>query len=557
MLRSLSIENIAVIEKSSIDFEGGLNVLTGETGAGKSIVIDAINAVLGERTSRDLVRNGTPGAAVTALFQEVNQDVAHALEKMGIESEEDNSLLISRKISADGKNVCKINGKNVTVSMLRDIGKRLINIHGQHDSQELLNAEFHYKYIDMLLEDGEVLSKYSDKFRELILLRRKIKALTTDEEEKNKKIEILKYQIEELEAADIKSGEKERLLKRREVIENSENILSSLNSAYDALNGSEEFSGAYLLMNEVCEHISAASKYDEDLIVSIKKMYDTLYSLEEYKDLIREKLDRIEFDPNELEAIEERLDLLSRLSSKYGSDETAMLDFLADAKQRLNAVIFADEELEKLSAEYERLLEETVLLAERLSGARKKAARLFEKNVKAELTYLDMPDVAFLVQFERGKLSLNGYDTICFMISTNPGEPAKPIGKIASGGELSRIMLAVKNIIARSDSVATLIFDEVDTGVSGSASQKIGLKLKTVSRDCQILCVTHSAQIAAAADHQFLISKRVAHGRTYTDVRPLDFNERKNEIARIIGGLNITDTILKSAEELLKQGGQS
>lgn len=548
MLKTLEIENIAVIEKASVDFSKGLNVLTGETGAGKSIVIDSINAILGERTSKELVRHGAESAFVSAYFEDVSESVKQKIIDMGFDCEDDNSLLLSRKISVNGKSSCKINGKSATVSMLKELGSTLINIHGQHDSQALLNPDLQYKYIDMLFDDKSYLSNYKKSFKELITVRRKLKALTSSEIDKEKELELLDYQIKELEDADIKVGERDTLTKRKNLILKSEAISTALNNVIIAINGDDENAGIQSIISECFNSLSGFDE-SKDIAENFENIND---SLENAKDKIEKLFAQIDFNPEELEQIEERLDLLYKFSNKYGSNEQEMLDYLEKAKEKRSLIVYSDEELEKLSEQYDSLLEKTVLLADKLSEYRKKISKDFEKKVKSELEFLDMPNLEFVVEFSKGNLTSNGYDKIEFLISTNVGEPPKPLAKIASGGELSRIMLAIKNILSYHDTIDTLIFDEIDTGVSGRASQKIGLKLKSVSKNTQVICVTHSAQIASNADEHFLIKKSVSDNRTYTEVTPLDFEGRKNELARIMGGIEISDTLLKSAEEMLK-----
>ncbi len=549
MLRTLDIENIAVIEKASVDFSSGLNVLTGETGAGKSIVVDSINAILGERTSRELVRHGADNAFVSAYFDDICADTCNKLKELDIELDEGNSLLISRKISSNGKSLCKVNGKTVTVTMLKEITSHLINVHGQHDSQALLNPDLQYTYIDMLLKNQEVINEYKTSFKKLISVRRKLKSLTSDESDKEKQLELLNYQIDELEKADIKIGEREELTKKRALIQKSEDIIKALNFALITLNGDDENAGVEQALGDVNRELS---KFDEASDVS-NIFNDITDKLELAKDKVDMLLSSIDFSPEEIEMIDERLDLLYEFSNKYGNSEEEMLAFLEDAKQKKNSILFADEELDRLTKEYDDLLEKTVELATKLSNERKATAKLFEKQVKDELSFLDMPKMQFFVNFDKGNLSSNGFDKIEFMISANPGEPAKSLSKVASGGELSRIMLAIKNIISYNDTIGTLIFDEIDTGVSGRASQKIGLKLKSVSKNTQVICVTHSAQIASNADEHFLIEKKFDENNTFTSVTPLDFDGRKRELARIMGGLEITDSLLQSAEELLIQ----
>lgn len=546
MLRTLDIENIAVIEKASVDFSSGLNVLTGETGAGKSIVVDSINAILGERTSRELVRHGCDSAYVSAYFEDIPDSVAEKIAEIGYEID-DGTLLLSRKISAGGKSACKINGKSATVSMLKEIGALLVNIHGQHDNQALLNPDYQYQYIDMMFSDGKLLQQYKSSFKDLISVRRKLKALTMSESDKDKELELLDYQIKELEDADIKIGERDELNKRRTLISAAEAITKALNLSLQTINGDDENNGVQSSMN-TC--FNALVQFEQAKEIS-EAFADVNDKLELAKDKIDALLLELNFDPNELEQIEERLDLLFRLSSKYGSDEKEMLTFLEKAKQKRESIVYSDIELEKLNAQYDDYFDRTIKLAEELSAYRKKIAADFEKQVKNELAFLDMPKLQFTVDFQKGNLSSNGFDKIEFLISTNPGEPPKPLAKIASGGELSRIMLAIKNILSYNDTIGTLIFDEIDVGVSGRASQKIGLKLKSVSKNTQVICVTHSAQIASNANAHFLIEKDVSGEKTYTKVSPLDFEARKRELARIMGGLEITDTLLKSAEELL------
>lgn len=549
MLRTLDIENIAVIEKASVDFSSGLNVLTGETGAGKSIVVDSINAILGERTSRELVRHGVENAFVSAYFDDICSETCDKLKELDIELDDGNSLLISRKISSNGKSLCKVNGKTVTVSMLKEISSHLINVHGQHDSQALLNPDLQYTYIDMLLKNKAIIGEYKESFKKLISVRRKLKSLTNDESDKEKQLELLNYQIEELEKADIKIGEREELTRKRALIQKSEDIIKTLNFALVTINGDDENAGIEQAVGDVNRELS---KFDEakDIYTVFNDITD---KLELAKDKAEELLSSIDFSPEEIEMIDERLDLLYEFSNKYGSSEEEMLAFLDEARQKKNSILFADEELDRLTKEYDNLFDKTVELATKLSDERKATAQIFEKQVKEELSFLDMPKMQFFVNFDKGNLSSIGFDKIEFMISANPGEPPKSLSKVASGGELSRIMLAIKNIISYNDTIGTLIFDEIDTGVSGRASQKIGLKLKSVSKNTQVICVTHSAQIASNADEHFLIEKKFDNNNTFTSVTPLDFEGRKKELARIMGGLEITDTLLQSAEELLMQ----
>lgn len=553
MLKSLNIENIAVIEKADIEFSGGLNVLTGETGAGKSIVVDSINAVLGERTSKDLVRHGADNAQVVAQFENINGDVEKVLDDLGITPEDDKTLVISRKISSQGKSSCRINGVASTVGMLKELGTKLINIHGQHDSQQLLNSEMHYKFVDMLSDDKVIYDDYKKAFKNLVSVRKQLKKLTADADDKDKQLELLEYQINEISQADIKLGEIEQLKNRKNFLLNAKNIISALNNALSAINGDDENAGIKSVIESSLAEFDSIRDVDSDL-KEIYNQCDTVNEqLEIFKDLLSNKLYNTDYNDSELDAVEERLNLLYNFSNKYGETEQDMLNYLSNAEKQRNSIVNSDEEIERLSAEYDAALDKTVKAADILSAHRKGLAYKLEQDVKEELRFLDMPKVKFSVNFDKGNLSLNGYDKIEFLISTNPGEPLKPLAKIASGGELSRIMLAIKNIVARYDVIDTLIFDEIDTGVSGRASRKIGLKLKDVSKHTQVICVTHSAQIASVADNHLLIEKQISLESTYTSVKKLDFEGRKRELARIMGGLEITDNLLKSAEELLSE----
>lgn len=555
MLKTLSIENIAVIEKADIEFSKGFNVLTGETGAGKSIVVDSINAILGERTSKELVRAGSENAFVTAYFEDINSEVKQKLNEFDLPCEDDGTLMLSRKISAQGKSTCRINGSVCTVSMLKEVGNLLVNIHGQHDSQTLLNADYHYKFVDMYGSLDGVLDEYKQSFRQLLSVRKQLKALTLDADERDRQIELLDYQIKELTDAEIKVGEWDELKKRKNLILNSQNLLQSLNSALAAFNGSDEYSGISTLLSTAVKELGTVSDVDGD----IKAVYDKAEALndsvEVVKDALLDKINSIEFEPEELNRIEERLDLYYTFSNKYGETEQDMLYYLDEAVKKRAAFENSEEELEKLNVRYDEIFNQIVALAQNLTDLRKSTAEKLGTEICKQLEFLDMPKIKFTTSFEKGNLSANGWDKIEFLIATNVGETAKPLAKIASGGELSRIMLAIKSIIAQKDSIDTLIFDEIDTGVSGKASRKIGLKLKELGAFTQVICVTHSAQIASVADSHFLIEKNVENDRTYTNVTVLDYDGRKNELARIMGGINATESLLKSAEELLNNYG--
>lgn len=555
MLKTLCIENIAVIEKTDIEFSKGFNVLTGETGAGKSIVVDSINAILGERTSKELVRAGSENAFVTAYFEDINSEVKQKLNEFDLPCEDDGALMLSRKISAQGKSTCRINGSVCTVSMLKEVGNLLVNIHGQHDSQTLLNADYHYKFVDMYGSLDGVLDEYKQSFKQLLSVRKQLKALTLDADERDRQIELLDYQIKELTDAEIKVDEWDELKKRKNLILNSQNLLQSLNSALAAFNGSDEYSGISTLLSTAVKELGTVSDVDGD----IKAVYDKAEALndsvEVVKDALLDKINSIEFEPEELDRIEERLNLYYTFSNKYGETEQDMLYYLDEAVKKRAAFENSEEELEKLNVRYDEIFNQTVALAQKLTDLRKSTAEKLGNEICKQLEFLDMPKIKFTTSFEKGNLSANGWDKIEFLIATNVGETAKPLAKIASGGELSRIMLAIKSIIAQKDSIDTLIFDEIDTGVSGKASRKIGLKLKELGAFTQVICVTHSAQIASVADSHFLIEKNVENDRTYTNVTVLDYDGRKNELARIMGGINATESLLKSAEELLNNYG--
>lgn len=555
MLKTLSIENIAVIEKAEIEFSNGFNVLTGETGAGKSIVVDSINAILGERTSKELVRAGSENALVTAYFEDISKEVEQKLNEFDLPCDDDGALVLSRKISAQGKSTCRINGSVCTVSMLKEVGNLLVNIHGQHDSQTLLNADYHYKFVDMYGSLDGVLDEYKQSFKQLLSVRKQLKALTMDADERDRQIELLDYQIKELSDAEIKVGEWDELKKRKNIILNSQTLLQSLNSALSAFNGSDEYSGISTLLSTAVKEIGSVSDVDSE----IKSVYDKAEALndsvEVVKDALLDKINSIEFEPEELNRIEERLDLYYTFTNKYGETEQDMLYYLDEAVKKRAAFENSEEELEKLNAQYDEIFNQTVALAQKLTDLRKSTAEKLGNEICKQLEFLDMPKIKFITSFEKGNLSANGWDKIEFLIATNVGETAKPLAKIASGGELSRIMLAIKSIIAQKDSIDTLIFDEIDTGVSGKASRKIGLKLKELGAFTQVICVTHSAQIASVADSHFLIEKNVENDRTYTNVTVLDYDGRKNELARIMGGINATESLLKSAEELLNNYG--
>lgn len=550
MLKSLNIRNIAVIEKADIEFEKGLNVLTGETGAGKSIIIDSINAILGERTSREIVRTGAPFARITAFFTDIPESVKHQIEDLGYECDEDN-IIIQRDINPDGRGNVKINGVPATVSILKQIGRLLINIHGQHDSQALLSPEMHCSYLDRLGNLQDILLQYQNVYKNMCSIKNEINRITMDEEEKSRKIDLLSYQINELEQADIIEGEKEELIKRKSLIQNSENIISAVENTYAAINGGDDFDGIKsMLENAVSQTTSISNIYPEIADIS-SGLNDMVYQIEEYSDKLREIADNAEYNPMELEQIEDRLDLLYRLSKKYGSDEADMLEYLEKAKQELEQIELSDENRKKLQVQYDEIKIEAEKLAKELSGKRSQIGKEFAQKVQNELDFLDMPNVKIEISHQLTALGPDGMDKIEFLIATNAGEPPKPLAKIASGGELSRIMLSIKNILADNDDIGTMIFDEIDTGISGRAAQKVGIKLRQTAKGRQIICVTHSAQISAQANHHYFIEKHTLNGRTFTKVRKLTYEGRIREIARIISGDSITESVLKNAQEMI------
>ena len=555
MLLSLKIENIAIIESAQIEFDSGLNVLTGETGAGKSIIIDSINAVLGERTSKDLIRTGAQSAKVTALFCDISAATLKRLEEYDIEADEDGNIVLQRTLSLSGKNTCRVNGTPVTVSTLREIGHELINIHGQHDNQSLLAPEKHFEYIDSIADNNELLSKYRERFKVLLSYITEREALNTDEAEKLHQLDLLDFQINELEMADIKVGEREELTNTKSLMQNCEKVTESLRNAYEILRGSEDSFSVVSAINDSADYVENAAQYYEEVAQSAQTIRGAGYEIEECADELRRALDEFTYDPEELAEVEERLDMIFRLSVKYGSTEEEMLEFLENAKAQRDKINLSDERVKELDELVKSTKDEVRALALKLTESREKASRFFEKSVMEQLSFLDMPNVKFIVKREKTAFTVNGADDIEFLISANAGETPKPLVKIASGGELSRIMLSIKSVLAGKDELDTMIFDEIDVGVSGRAAQKIAMKLKEVSNGRQVICVTHLSQIAAQADRHMKISKSVKNDKTYTKVEPLDIEGRKYELARITGGLEITELQLQNAEEMLKSAG--
>ncbi len=549
MLKTLYIENIAVIEKTTIDFSHGLNVLTGETGAGKSIIIDAINAIMGQRTSKDIIRTGESSAFVSAQFEDINMSAQNALDELGFTLEDD-VLIVQRTLSQSGKNVCKINGRPATVSMLRELSKHLINIHGQHESYELFSPETHLGYIDSYGGCGELILDYRAKYNEFKILQKKLNEANTDESERLREIDLLQFQSKELFDADIQIGEEERLEAERTALMNVEKIASLLNKARMMLDG-EDSDGGVESVDIAASAMQSAASYNSEYEELSNNLTDIYYNLRDCAEGISDAIDNLESDPERLEEIEERFDLLNRLTRKYNCFADELPALAEQMQSRLEELLNYDKNRDDLIEACEKAKAEALKKAEELSAKRQTAAKTFAENVKEEMRFLNMPNVELIPQFQTTELTNDGVDKVELLISANPGETPRPVAKIASGGELSRMMLAIKTVLAATDDVDTLIFDEVDTGISGSAAEKVGLKLKEVSKDSQVLCVTHQAQIAALADYHYLIDKRVESGRTFTVVTELDRDARVRELARIIGGVNITQAAISHAEDML------
>lgn len=554
MLKFLHIENIAVIERSDIEFSAGFNVLTGETGAGKSIVIDAINAVLGERTSKELIRAGCDTAEVSAVFGELDNATAAALSDAGVTPDDDGNIVIRRRLSAAGKGLIKLNDRPVTATELKEIGKHLVNIHGQHDNQALLDPERHLDYIDAVADDDPIKGKYYAEFRELNRIRKELAATETDEDEKRRRVGLLKYQINELESAGIKPGEYEKLQKKLAIARNYQKTAEALSRAYSALKGDDEFDGAVSLLTDAEKSLSSLRNDEWDKKSSA--LADAAAAAEDVSAALYDFLENAELAGIDPDEINSRLETLDKLKAKYGNSEEEMLEFLEKARTELNDTEFSDKKAAELSALLDDATERLIALADELTATRKKAAAEFEKQVCDILSYLNMPDVRFTVQFSKGRYTKRGCDTAEFMISANRGESVKPLCKIVSGGELSRVMLAIKSVLLGRDPVGTMIFDEIDTGISGYTAGKVGTQLKKVADNRQVICVTHLAQIAAMADTHLLIEKKAEKDRTFTSVSPLSYEQRINEIARIMSGAQMTENLYNSAKELLDRSKQ-
>lgn len=550
MLKELHIENLAVIEKAEVKLGGHLNVFTGETGAGKSILIGGINAILGQRVSRDIVRSGAEKAYVSAVFEDIPEDVCNKLSELGIEPED--QLIISREISADGKSGARINSRAVSMSALKEIGNYLINIHGQHDSQVLLDPSSHLGILDGFACDGEELEDYRSDFRELQGIARKISGLKQSERESRRRAEYLSQIVNDILPINPQPGEDAAVEERFKILDNSVELKKLLNSASEILSGNDESDGADGMVLKAIENIDEAGKMMSDAGALSERLRSLEIELSDISDEIAKKASSLDVDPAEYEKLSSRRDELTRLKKRYGPELSDVIKLYEDSAAELKMLNGSDEEISALQKQMNGMLSAVTKKAEKLHELREAAARRFKESVESELRFLNMPDVRIEVKLTEGKLTGSGMDTAEFLISANKGEEPKPVAKIASGGELSRIMLALKSVLAGRDGIPTMIFDEIDSGVSGRAAQKIGIKLREISRSRQVICVTHLAQIAVMGDDHILIEKTSVGERTVTEIRHLDSDGRKYEIARILGGDNITETVLKDAEEQLE-----
>ena len=547
MLNLLHIENIAVIESADISFDRGFNVLTGETGAGKSIVIDAISAILGERAYRDMIRTGASKASVRAVFTGVPE--LSWFRDNGVEYDEE--TVIQRDIFLDGKNVCRVNGCLVSVAILRKLGIQLINIHGQHDSASLFDEANHLIFLDDFASNQGIRQAYREKYETVAGLRQEIQRMTMDEGEKLRRMETLKYQIAEIEKAELEPGEDEALEERRKLLQNAEKLSKGMDEAVEALYGGDESQGAAELLSQAEHALGRLSRFSDNFSSLHERVADLMYQVRNAAEEVKDARDDLSYSADELEQIEARLDVIHRLRRKYGVTCADILSYLEQAKKELDDIEFADDHLEWLKTKLKKAEKEAWEEANKLRQNRKENAEIMSARILSELSQLDMPRVQVRCDFTERELTPNGADAVAFYMSANAGEALKPMSKVASGGELARIMLSMKNVLAEKDQIGTLIFDEVDTGVSGRAAQKVAEKLRKLAKFKQVLCVTHLPQMAALANTHMLISKSERDGRTYTSVTPLDLEGRKRELARIIGGAQITETTLKSAEEML------
>ena len=551
MLSSLQIENVAVIQKAEVHFEPGLNVLTGETGAGKSILIDSINAILGNRTSKDLVRTGASKAVIRAAFEQVPSAVLDKLEQSGYERSE--ALLLSREITAEGKSSCRINGMPATAAVLRDLCGGLININGQHDSVGLLNPAHHLGILDDYAQNRTVFQEYYTLYRKLVQVKRELDALITDETEKQRKIDLLQYQVQEIEDAGLTAGEEQTLENRRKVLSNASAIRDRLAQSYALLSGSDDAAGAVDLLGETSNAVDAAAQLDPALTAAAGQLLDLYYNAKDVAADLIGRLDAYDTNDAELDEVEQRLDLLYRLKRKYGSTVEDVIAFGQKAREELDSIQHSQQRYDALQAEKLRLYAKAREKAEVLTQTRLKAFEELNTRISGTLDFLNMPGVRMTLRHTRGPLASHGQDSVEFYISTNPGEAPKPLAKIASGGELSRITLAIKNAMADKDAVPTVIYDEIDSGVSGKAAGRIGEVLRQSAQGHQILCITHTAQIAALADCHLLIQKNMSNERTYTEIHPLDENGRVEALARLISGDHVTELSRANAREMLQE----
>ena len=551
MLSSLQIENVAVIQKANVHFEKGLNVLTGETGAGKSILIDSINAILGNRTSKDLVRTGAAKAVIRAAFENVPPAVLDSLEKAGYERSE--ALLLSREITAEGKSTCRINGMPATAAILRELCGGLININGQHDSVGLLNPAHHESILDAYAQNRTEYQEYYAVYRELVKIKRELDAQITDESEKQRRIDLLSYQVQEIEDAALTAGEEQTLESRRKVLSNASTIRDRIAQCYALLSGDDETPGAVDLLGEASNAVDAAAQLDGELSTSAGQLLDLYYNAKDAAADLIGRLDAYETNDAELDEIEQRIDLIYKLKRKYGDTVEDIIAFGQKAREELELIQSSQERVEHLQAEQHRLYVLAREKAETLTQTRLKAFEELNKRISGTLDFLNMPGVRMTLHHARGPLASHGQDSIEFYISTNPGEAPKPLAKIASGGELSRITLAIKNAMADKDAVPTVIYDEIDSGVSGKVASRIGEVLRQSAEGHQILCITHTAQIAALADCHLLIQKNIANERTYTEIHPLDEDGRVDALAHLISGDHVTELSRANAREMLEQ----
>ena len=550
MLCEIKIENVAVIEKAAAVFSDGLNVLSGETGAGKSILIDSINAILGNRTSREIVRSHTPKAMIWATFRGIGAKTRAQLADAGYEAE--NELLLYREITAEGKSTCRINGMTATASVVRDICSGLINIHGQHDNQSLMNPARHLGILDSFAQNETAHDAYYVVYKELCRVKKEIDALSMDETEKERRIETLRFQIEEIGAAELRPGEEDELLNRRTLIRNAQTVTEQLNIAYAALSGAEDAPGAGEMLGSAATALESISSLSEDFAPLAEQMSGLYYTARDAASDIADILARCEFDPQALDAVEERLDLIYRMKQKYGGDVQDILAYLDAATAELDGIETGAQRLDELYDRQAALYDKAKALADALTQTRLEAFERFNAQITDALRFLNMPGIRFTLSHKKGPLAGSGQDSVEFNISTNPGEEPKPLAKIASGGELSRIMLAVKSALADKDDIGTVIYDEIDTGVSGLAAGRIGEKLKQTAQGRQVICITHTAQIAAQADNHLLIRKNVSEDRTYTEIDALSGEGRVQELARMISGDKITELALANAREMLR-----